>query len=481
MSRPLKIISIVLAPLLLLVAVAVFLLSRLDVQSRFVEMATEATGLDVAVNGRVSIGLLPAPHVTLKDVILKSNKSPASQVASFGEGNVGVAFWPLLRRHVRITRLELRNVVVDVERDSNGDLNFSTPSGSPPAKRPIPSMSLGHVSLAKTTLRYTNRQLGKELKATDCNFASDDLQLMHLAKNEGESEGKDILKLLSMTARVDCAEVRNDSFVGTDVKFAVAGEQGIFKFTPITMQTMGGTGTGDVDADFNGAVPAYRVRYAVTRLHVDDLFKSLAPGKVGEGFMDFTADLSMRGFDSLDLIRSAQGEASLHGKDLTLAIGDLDKKLERYESSQHFNLVDVGAFFIAGPLGAVVTKGYDFASVFQATEGNTHVRVLVSQWKVENGVAHAQDVAMATKENRLAMKGALDFVNHDFDNVTVAVVDRHGCARAEQKIRGPFSKPEIAQPNIFSSLAGPIASLVEKAGEAVGVKCDVFYAGSVPP
>ena len=164
-----------------------------------------------------------------------------------------------------------------------------------------------------------------------------------------------------------------------------------------------------------------------------------------------------------------------------MSIGNLDEKLSRYESSQNFNLVDVGAFFIAGPLGTAVTKGYNFASIFQGTRGDTEIRALVSQWKVENGVAHAQDVAMATKENRLAMKGALDFVNGDFDNVTVALLDNAGCARVEQKIVGPFSNPHIEKANVLVSVTGPISSLVSKAKKFLGGKCEVFYEGSVRP
>jgi hypothetical protein len=57
-------------------------------------------------------------------------------------------------------------------------------------------------------------------------------------------------------------------------------------------------------------------------------------------------------------VRSADGDAFLHAHDLTLEIGDIDKELSRYESGQSFNLVDVCAFFFAGPLGLAVTKEY---------------------------------------------------------------------------------------------------------------------------
>jgi hypothetical protein len=335
-------------------------------------------------------------------------------------------------------------------------------------------MSLGRLSLAKASFRYINREFDGEITATDCSVDSNNVQL-------ADGIRADIMEHLSLSAHVVCAEVRNDRFVGADVDFSVAGERGIFKFSPVTMRIMGGKGSGIIYADFAGRIPAYRVHYAVTQLHAGDLFQSLVPGKVGAGVLDFTADLSMHGRKAIEATRTAQGEASLRGENLEIPIGNLDEKLSHYESSQNFNLVDVGAFFIVGPLGAVATKGYNFASIFQGAAGNTEIRILVSHWKVVNGVAQAQDVAMATKENRIAMKGSLDFVNRDFDDVTVAILDREGCARIEQKIHGPFSKPEVEKPNVLVSLTGPISSLIRKATKLMGAKCAVFYNGSVQP
>ena len=468
MSKPFKMTLIALAALVALAALGAFLLSRVDTKSRFEVMASEITGLEVAVNGSVSIRAFPTPHVVLQQVTLRNQQV---QIASVGTADIGVAFWPLLRRQVRITRLALHDLNVVIERDRSGRLNFTQPSA---VNRPVPAMTLGRVSLAKTSFSYINQQSGKEIKTIDCKFDSDAVQLA-----QGSSAG--IMKNLSLVARVKCAEVRNNLLVGTDVDFSVTGEQGHFKFVPVTMQIMGGKGAGTIGADFTGAVPAYQVHYAVTQLQVNDLFKSFAPGKAGEGVMNFTADLSMRGFNADEMTRTAQGEASLRGENIELAIGNLDEKLAHYESSQNFNLIDVGAFFIAGPLGTAVTKGYNFTSIFRGAEGNTQVRILLSQWKVEDGVARAQDVVMATRENRLVMKGALDFVNSEFDDVTVAFVDQRGCALVEQKIVGPFSKPEVRKPNVLVSMTGPVTKLIGKAKKAVGIKCEVFYEGSVAP
>src|SRR6202008_2857585 len=174
---------------------------------------------------------------------------------------------------------------------------------------------------------------------------------------------------------------------------------------PVTMQLFDGQGSGNVQADLTGSVPLYQVRYRLTQFRLEEFFKELTPQSVGEGSMDLSATLSLRGKTTGAVLPTVTGVVSLRGDGLRLAVGDLDEKLSRYQSSQSFNLIDVGAFFFAGPLGLAVTKGYNFARVFQGTEGTTTIRTLVSDWQVADGVAHARDVAMATRANRIALRG----------------------------------------------------------------------------
>ena len=180
------------------------------------------------------------------------------------------------------------------------------------------------------------------------------------------------------------------------------------------------------------------------------------------------------------MVQTAAGEISLRGGHLTLVGNDLDRVLSRFESSQSFNLVDVGAVFFVGPLGLAVTKGYNFASLFRGSVGSNRIRMLVSDWKVERGVAQAKDVAMATSENRIALQGGLDFVNERFADVTVAAIDAGGCARVRQAIRGSFGKPVVEKPRVLTSLAGPVLKLYRQArGLFPAGPCEVFYSGSV--
>jgi len=131
----------------------------------------------------------------------------------------------------------------------------------------------------------------------------------------------------------------------------------------------------------------------------------------------------------------------------------LDSLLAKIEEGQSFSLVDAGAFFLAGPLGTVLTKGYDFASIYIETRGGQEtIEKLVSKWRIKNGIAEAEDVALSTKRNRVAMKGGLDFVNSRFDDVTVAALDEEGCPKFSQKIHGNPESKKLAPCRPLSGL-----------------------------
>jgi AsmA protein len=459
--------------LAVLVAAVTALVLRANAKPRLEAIASEALEMEVTVGGRLSVGFLPGLHVALTEVHAQKRDA---EIASADEVDVGVELLPLFRREIRIKTIGLKRVRIALQRDREGNLNVSK---SPKAKGKHPALAVAKVSVSDATLLYVNRQSGKELEAADCNLDVSRLRF-------SSTEGPDLMKSLSLAAKVDCSRIQTAELVTSEVQLSVDGQDGVFSVDPVAMRLFGGQGSGDVRADLSGAVPVYHVHYGLEKFRIDEFFKYLSPKNagrkhVGDGSMDFSANLSLRGKTTDALKQSAAGEASLHGENLRLDIGDLDKKFSRYESSQSFNLVDMGAFFFAGPLALGVTKGYDFARILEGSGGSTTIRVLVSNWRIERGVAHATDVAMATKENRVALKGGLDFVNGRFDEVTVALIDAKGCARVKQRIRGPFRQPEVEEPHVLSALTGPARKLLKEVKELFDGKCDVFYAGSVQP
>jgi AsmA protein len=320
-----------------------------------------------------------------------------------------------------------------------------------------------------------DNQSGEGFEAGNCNL---DLRRLRLPGGERP----DLMKRLSFTAQLACGEIRKNDFTVSDLKLTANGKSGVFELKPVTMRIFGAQGSGSIQMDFSDSVPRYQVRYSLPQLRSEELLRTLSPQKVVEGPMDFSANLSMQGTSVNEMKLTMDGEVSLRGENLALDGIDLDRVLSRFESSQNFNLVDVGAFFFAGPIGLAVTKGYNFASLFKGSEGRSEIRTLVSDWKFEHGVAQAQDVAMATNRNRIALRGGLDFVNEQFNDVTMATIDAKGCATVRQKITGSFQKPVVEKPSILMSLTGPARKLLKKGRDLLpGGECEVFYAGSVAP
>jgi AsmA protein len=470
-SKSSKIILIAvsaLAATVVLLATVAALVLRLDAKPRVEAIASEALGMEVHVGGRLAIRFLPGLHVALADVHLRQR---GAEVASAAEVDLGIELLPLLHKELRTDRIKLKRVTITIERNHDGRLNIDPLSE---ANARLPPLEVAWVSASDATLAYADKQSGKGFEAAGC-----DLDVSRLRLSAGERSH--LLKNLSLVAKLACGQIRTKDSAASDLRLSVDGTDGILRFDPVTMQLFGGHGSGTVRADFTGSVPIYQVRYRLTQFRLEEFFKILSPKSIGEGSMDFSATLSLRGKTTDAQLPTATGVASLRGDNLTLAIGNLDEKLSRYKSSQSFNLIDVGAVFFAGPLGLAVTKGYNFARIFQGAEGTTPIRTLVSEWQVEHGVAHARDVAMATRANRIALQGGLDFVSGQYDDLTLAVIDAKGCARVQQKVHGSFLNPVVEKPSALETLTGPTRTLLRQAKKLLGGKCAVFYAGSVAP
>lgn len=434
---------------------------------RLESIASKVLGLEVSIGGSVGIDLFPGLGITLDDVHIRNQER---DIGSAKKAHLGIELFPLFHREVRVKTINLHQPMISIERDLAGRLNIENPQGLPSTMHAPGRVK---VSLSDATFRYANKRSGTEYHASDCRLE------LRTRRTSQQSPGQ--IKNVSFVAELNCATARRNDIVVSDLKLLADGKSGIIELKPVSMRLFGAQGSGRILADITGDIPHYHVHYALPQFRIEEFFKTVSPQKGPEGTMDFLANLTMQGKNPAVMRQTVNGEFSLRGDNLMIIGSDLDETFARFESSQHFNLVDLGAFFFAGPVGVVVTKGFDFANILQGG-GQTRIRKLVSEWEIKRGVAQALDVAMATDKNRIALQGRLNFVSEKFDDVTVALVDSRGCAKVKQTIRGSFHEPEIEKPNIFRSLSGPVRELLKEIMEPFnGEECDVYYAGSVTP
>jgi uncharacterized protein involved in outer membrane biogenesis len=452
-----------------LAVAGLFFIDANDFKPQLEVAASRATGMKVQVKGAVSVGFFPRLHIALEDVQVRNR---GIEVGSARQAKLGIGLFSLLGKKVRVRTISLKNAKLYIERDQHGVFNFENaeiPKGTPR------TLDLVRLSVLDATVSYVDKQSGNGFSAKDCTLEASRLKLTGVAS-------VDLMKNIHITANMICARVSSKKFVVSDLNLSAQGENGIFHLKPVSMQVFSGQGSGQVAADFSDQVPRWQVQYRLSKFRVEEFLEPQKPMRNLKGPMDFFTSLSMQGKTLKAMQQTAGGEATLMGENLTLVGRDLDRELALYDSTQNFNLVDAGALFFAGPIGVAITKGYDFANLLRGKRGSTKIRTLVSEWRIEHGVAEAQDVAIATNENRLALHGGLDFANQRYQHVTVALVDAKGCTLVRQKILGSFRKPVVEQPNIIGAITGPAINLLTMTKEMFTDRhCELFYRGSVLP
>jgi uncharacterized protein involved in outer membrane biogenesis len=431
--------------------------------------ASDVMGMEVRINGKIGIGLFPGLSVLLKDISVKNR---GSDIVHAEQMRIGLKIVPLIRHKVRITEFGLTKPEFSVERYKDGRFNFETPRQTSREERPIAPINVKKFFISEGSFVYLDKKSGDKTEAKDVDLTIRGFSLRG-------KKGPDLLRNISFSGNIKCREIKTKSFDVSDLRADMSGDKGVLIINPVTMKIFDGAGKGNFKIDMTGEAPVYSLNFSISKLSTDKLFASFSRKKVMKGELDFSSDLSMKGKSWYEMKRTTNGKVSLRGVNLVLNM-DLDYILSSYEKSQKFNLVDVGAFFLAGPVGTAITKGYDFAGIYRETGREGTIQRLVSDWKVKNGIAEAEDVALATKQNRIALKGSLDLINDRYRNITLAVLDEKGCAKLSQKINGSFNKPQIEKVSILKSIVGSVINMFDKTKRLFTEgRCEVFYSGSV--
>jgi AsmA protein len=528
----------------LTVIVSLAVAIRFDINSfkpRIETAASEATGLDVRIKGRMGIVFFPF-GVSAHDIHVTGQ---GGEILSIKKLKLGGELIFFLKKQLKFTRCELVEPTMTVVKDDAGNYNFKNSGKKSMEKGPgAESGFFKELKLSRGELVYLDRKTGAKTEFKEINLELKDLSVgnapggmvrnasfvgtfhckevlqKHLRienlnapvvavrgiysfqplvmgtlvsqnKKTGEkTEWKDIslsirdcsvagnsgaiTKNISFTGNMECRSVRRKELRIDNVKGPLRVDRGDIFLKPFTVDIFDAKGEGDLAVDRSGVDAEYKLNLKVSKLDFAKIEETFGAKKVIGGKGDLYASLTLKG--GRTLLGSLDGAFSLRGSNLVVYTMDLDKVLSLYEASQEFNLVDLGAFFIVGPLTNVVLTG-DFSS--QTRGGQGVITQFISHWKIKDGVAAATDCALATRHNRLALKGRLNLLSKRYDNMIVALLDDKGCVKFKQSVSGSFSKPQIGAVSGFETL-GPIYTLYRKAERFVqGGRCEVFYNGSV--
>lgn len=456
---------VALAALLMLIA-WVFLDSE-SVRDRIEQTASESMGMDVEVVGPVRARLFPTPGVELADVSVREGET--EWLNASGEA-LRFRVLPLLRGRVEVGGVDLVAPNLQLTRNVDGAFNFM------PAQRPDDAgdrrpFEMERFDVEDASLSFIDQASGAEIAMDGCDLAG-----RNLAWKPAQSPLPDV------DGQVSCRTVAYGALNATEVQASISAQGQQLEINPVTGRLFEGRLEARWQSDLTGSSPAHSFDVELADFRVERFVETFREDQDLEGSAGFSMQLTSSGASLSTVMEDLKGQAKLSGGGLVLHGRDLDAQLARYESTQEFNLVDTGALFLAGPVGLAVTRAYGFTSLFGETGGQTTIQELVSEWRIDNGMAHADDVALSTAENRLALTGGLNFVTSEFEDMRVAVVDSDGCAVVKQRIQGSFENPEIKKPNFVATLARPLVDIVERGVALVTEsECQPFYTGRVGP
>ena len=237
--------------------------------------------------------------------------------------------------------------------------------------------------------------------------------------------------------------------------------------------------SGSLTLDISKESPAFEISYDLRDVPIESVGKVYSQKRLAEGMLDASFQLDGSGLDLDEITKNMKGSLKVKGDSITLYGVDVDKLLKKYKRSQNFDLVDIGAFALAGPIGAVVTKGGDFVSLIGVNlkaEDTTYVSQVLTNWKIHNGIIETEDVAFSTPLNRFAFDGKFDIVNDSIPGFTAYVLDKNGCSLMEQKVSGKLDNLQVGKLKIAKTLLGSVINFVNA---IVGKKCKPVYHGAV--
>jgi len=330
-----------------------------------------------------------------------------------------------------------------------------------------------------TALKFVN------LKNADLTYVSsrdtiitEDLHLNFNKIYFNDKINPNLFATMYFDGNVKAKSIKSGSFNFNDVDFTANAINGSYEIKSELVRLFGENAKGRAVLTFApfSEIPSYRLNLENVQFQSEKMLKAFMEDTVISGPLKLTMDVRSTGSEWNSIVNNLNGTINLSGENLLLIGIDADKLIENFQESQNFNLVDLGGAVLAGPIGIVVTKGSDYATLLVAGSGEkTQIKSLVSNWDLDSGELKIKDAAFSTNKNRLAAIGYIN-ISQDSLDLTIALLNSFGCSAFSQRVYGNLNSPTMEKIKVVGTVLAPVTNLVD---DVLGKECEVFYQGAV--
>jgi len=347
----------------------------------------------------------------------------------------------------------------------NGDLKLSGTMETIPFALREAAITNSNISINTSDSQlYEAKKINLKLK---------ELYFLHV------EESTEIVGFKSTAGDLDIAAINTPIFTNTPINLNFSGQNNVFNIKFSNLREMENLAEGSLFLDISKEPSLFELNYNLKNIPIERVIEKYYPNKFMDGILNASMQLSGSATNWKEMKKNIKGTIKFSGDTLKLYGMDIDNLLKKYKRSQKFNLVDAGAFILAGPMGAVVTKGSDFGNLLSANlkeDDTTLVSRSLAIWKIQNGILETEDVAFSTLSNRLAFDGKFDIVNDSIPGFTAYVLDKNGCSLMEQQVSGKLDNLQVGKLKIAKTLLGSVINFINS---VVGQKCEPVYQGVV--
>ncbi len=426
----------------------------------------DASGYEMKINGDISTSFSPI-GISIADVsVAVPNKKPFAIFKGF---DVALELMPLLKSEVKVNYVILSNLDLNIHQMKNGKTNYDVATKTKKAKTDsktknedskeetaLPLVNVTEVRLDNANITYIDDVSNSKASVKNINITINDISL---------DSAKEKLKSIALRGDVKIKQITYDKYniydmtLNFDLKDAVASLNSM-KYTIFDSEA-----TAKARVDMSGKTPKVSIEKTIPNLKLESFSKAVLEKDLLKGIVTAKVNLSFTGANELSAKKTAKGSILLDGKDVGVNGYDIDKIIKSYNALKSGDLKKAGASFLSSALDNA-SKG---KGAFDNLKGGTtainrlHVKIDIAK-----SVATLSDVAIATMNNRVAVKGSINIINERLKGVRVAILDKKGCASYSQGISGSLSNPK------GQSLASKDKVSVEQVQEVVNMVSSFF-------
>jgi AsmA protein len=224
MKKFIKILLIILATVLSLVVITAIVLPLVfdpnDYKPQITQLVKEQTGRDLQIPGEIELSVFPWLGVKLGKVELSNARGFGKQAfAKIDAVDVRVELLPLLKKQIRVGRVEINGLKLDLQRNAQGQTNWddlvkkdttTQPQQKKPAKTSeqplaIASLAVGGISIHNASASWNDQQNNQHVQIQRLDLESSAIQADEQIKlnltTEFKSSAPDIKGTLELKTR----------------------------------------------------------------------------------------------------------------------------------------------------------------------------------------------------------------------------------------------------------------------------------------